>query len=125
MMRENHNTQSCEYIIICQNGLYIASTKPEEILHMLKDKYKINIYLQDKYPCDPGGRDIYKYQVKEYLENLYENINILFNDNLPSDLYTAFQIIKLLIEKGNLNLIHNKNSFNISIIHQEKENWIN
>ena len=52
---------------------------------MLKDKYKINIYLQGKYPQDPGGRDIYKYQEKEYLENLYENINILFNDNLPTD----------------------------------------
>ena len=38
MMRENHNTQSCEYIIICQHGLYIASTTPEEILHMLKVK---------------------------------------------------------------------------------------
>ena len=61
MMRENHNTQYCEYIIICQDELYIASTTPEEILHMLKDKYKINIYLQDKYPHDPGGRDIYKY----------------------------------------------------------------
>ena len=111
MMRENHNTQSCEYITICQNGLYILSTTPEEILHMLKDKYKINIYLQDKYPHDPGGRDMYKYQVKEYLENLYENMSILFNDNLPIDLYTPFQIIKLLIEKGNLNLIHNKNSY--------------
>ena len=55
--------------ILCQDGLYIVSTTPEEILHMLKDKYKINIYLQDKYPHDPGGRDIYKYQVKEYLEN--------------------------------------------------------
>ena len=43
MMKENHNTQSCEYIIICQDKLYIASTTPEEILHMLKDKYKINI----------------------------------------------------------------------------------
>ena len=50
MMRENHNTQSFEYIIIYQDGLYIASTTPEEILYMLKDKYKINIYLQDKYP---------------------------------------------------------------------------
>ena len=37
-------------------------------------------------------------------------MNILFNDNLPTDLLTAFQIIKLLIEKGNLNLIQNKNS---------------
>ena len=111
MMRENHNTQSCEYIIICQDGIYIASTTPEEILHILKDKYKINIYLQDKYPHDPGERDIYKYQVKEYLENIYENMNILFNDNLPTNLHTAFEIIKLLIEKGNLNLIHNKNSY--------------
>ena len=111
MMRENHNTQSCEYIIICQDGLYIASTTSQEILHILKDKYKINIYLQDKYPHDPGGRDIYKYQVKEYLEIVYENMNILFNDNLPTDLHTAFQIIKLLNEKGDLNLIHDKNSY--------------
>ena len=109
MMRENHTTQSFEYIIIYQDGLYIASTTREEILHMLKDKYKINIYLQDKYAHDPGGKD--KYQIKEYLENLYENINILFNDNLPTDLYISFQIIKLLIEKGNLNLIHNKDSY--------------
>ena len=34
MMRENHNTQSCVYIIICQDALYIASTTPEEILHI-------------------------------------------------------------------------------------------
>ena len=31
MMREKHNTQSSEYIIICQDGLYIVSTTPEEI----------------------------------------------------------------------------------------------
>ena len=85
MMKENHNTQSCGYIIICQDGLYIASTTTEE-----KDKYKINTYLQDKYPHDPGGKD--KYQIKEYRENLYDNMNILFNDNLPIDLHTAFQI---------------------------------
>ena len=79
---------------------------------MLKDKYKINMYLQDKYPHDPCGKD--KYQIKEYLENLYENMNILFNASLPADLHTAFQIIKLLIEKRNLNLIHNKNSYHLS-----------
>ena len=73
MMRENHNTQSSEYIIICQDGLYIVSATPEEIFHMLKDKYKINMYLQDKYPHDPGGRDIYHYQIKEYL-NIYMKI---------------------------------------------------
>ena len=109
MMRENHNTQSSEYIIICQDGLYIVSTTPEEVLHMLKDKYRINIYLQDKYPHDPGGRDICHYQIKEYLEHLYENMNILFNNKFPTELHTEFHIIKLLIEKGNLNLIHNKN----------------
>ena len=67
MMRENHHTQSSEYIIICQDGLYIVSTTPEEILYMLKDKYKINIYLQDTYPHDPAGKD--NYQIKEYLEH--------------------------------------------------------
>ena len=70
MMRENHNTKSSEYIFICQDDLYIASTTPQEILNMLKDKYKINIYLQGKYPQDPGGRDIC--QIQEYLEQLYE-----------------------------------------------------
>ena len=43
MIRENHETKSSEYIFICQDDLYIASTAPEEILNMLKDKYKINI----------------------------------------------------------------------------------
>ena len=70
MMRENHKTKSSEYIFIYQYDLCIASTRPQEILNMLKDKYKINIYLQGKYPHDPGGRDIC--QTKEYLEKLYE-----------------------------------------------------
>ena len=34
MMRENHNTQSSEYIIICQDGLYIVSIMPEEIFYI-------------------------------------------------------------------------------------------
>ena len=123
MMKENCNTQSCEYIIICQDGLYIASTNPEEILQMSTDKCKINIYIQDKYPHDPGGKD--NYQIKEYLENFYENMNILVNDNLPTDLHTAFQISKLLIEKGNLNLIHNKNSYQHFNCLSRKRNWIN
>ena len=54
----------------CQDDLYIASTTPQEILNMLKDKYKNNMYLQGKYLHDPGGRDIC--QIKEYLEKLYE-----------------------------------------------------
>ena len=91
MMRENHNKQSSEYIIICQDGLYLVSTIPDEILHMLKDKYNINIYQQDKYPHDPGGSDICHYQIKEYLEDLYENMNILFNNKFPTELHTEFQ----------------------------------
>ena len=71
MMRENHNTQSSEHIIIYHHELYIASISPEEILHTLQDKYKINIYLQDKYPHDPGGRDICQCQLMQYLEKLY------------------------------------------------------
>ena len=78
---------------------------------MLKDKYKINIYLQDKYPHDPGGRDICHYQIKEYLKHLYENMNIHFNNKFPTDLHIVFKNIKLLIEKGNVNLIHNKNTY--------------
>ena len=82
MMRENHNRQSCEYIIIYHDELYFASITPEGILHTLQDKYKINIYLQDKYPHDPGGRDIC--QLKEYLEKLYVNVNILFKADIIS-----------------------------------------
>ena len=78
---------------------------------MLKDKYKINIYLQDKYPHDPGGRDICQCQIKQFLEKLYENVNMLFNDNLPQDLHISFEIVKLLIEEGNLNLIHSQNTY--------------
>ena len=84
----DHNKQSSEYIIIYQDDFYIVSTPPEQILHMLKDKYKINIYLQDKYPHDPGARDIC--QIKEYVEELFENVNMLFNDNLPTDLHVSF-----------------------------------
>ena len=42
MMRENHYTQSSEYIIICQDGLYIVSTTPEEIQYVkrqIQDQY--------------------------------------------------------------------------------------
>ena len=45
------------------------------------------------------------------MEKLYINDNMLFKDKLPQDSYTAFQILKLLIEKRSLNLIHNKNSY--------------
>ena len=59
MMRENHITKSCVYIIIYQDELYTASTTLEEILHIVQDKYKIKInpdvYLGSNFPYDPGG----------------------------------------------------------------------
>ena len=59
MMRAKHNTKSCECIIIHQDELYIASSTLQEILHIVKNKYKIkinpHIYLESKFPYDPGG----------------------------------------------------------------------
>ena len=69
-MRENHNTQSCEYRTIYHDELHIASTTHEEIPHTSKDKCKINILQGSNYLHDPGGRNIC--QLKEYLEKLYE-----------------------------------------------------
>ena len=118
VMRENHNIQSCENIIIYHDELYVASITPEEILHSLQDKYKINIYLHTR------SIFIYSYKINIHMilvkqifvksRNIlksYENVNMLFNDKLPTDLHISFKIIKLLIKKGNLNLIHNKKTY--------------
>ena len=45
------------------------------------------------------------------LKSYMKNLNMLFNNKLPTYEYTTFQIIKLLITKRNLNLIHNKNTY--------------
>ena len=62
MVRENCKTKSCEYIIIYQDELYIASTTLGEILHIGQDKYKIKInpdvYQGSNFPYDPGGTSI-------------------------------------------------------------------
>ena len=59
MMRVNHITKSCEYIIIYNNELYISLTTIEEILHIIQEKYKIkinpHIYQGSDFPYDPGG----------------------------------------------------------------------
>ena len=59
MKRVNHKTKSCEYIILHQDELYIASSTLQEILHIVKEKYKIKInpnnYLESNFPDDPGG----------------------------------------------------------------------
>ena len=47
MMRVNHKTKSCECIILHQDELYIASSTIQEILHILKEKYKIKINSND------------------------------------------------------------------------------
>ena len=43
MMRANHETKSCECIILHQDELYIASSTIQEIIHIVKENYKINI----------------------------------------------------------------------------------
>ena len=59
MMRVNHKTKSCECIILHQDELYIASSTLQEILHIVKDNYKIKIisnkYQGSNFPYDPGG----------------------------------------------------------------------
>ena len=59
VMRVNHKTKSCECIIIHQDELYVASSTLQEILHIVKEKYKIKInpndYLVSDFPYDPGG----------------------------------------------------------------------
>ena len=112
MMRENLKVKACEYIVI-QDDLYIASTTPEEIFNILQDKYKINInpdsYLGGKYPHDRGETMIC--QLRNYLEKLYVNVAIFFKDKLPKHLQISLKIMKLLITKGNLNLIHNEYTY--------------
>ena len=48
-------------------------------------------------------------KLRNILKSYMKNLNMLFNNKLPTDLCTTVQIIKLLIRKGNLNLIHNEN----------------
>ena len=59
MMRVNHKTKSCECITIHQDELYIASDTLQEILHIVKEKYKIKINPHinqgSNFPYDPGG----------------------------------------------------------------------
>ena len=60
MMRVNHKTKSCEYIIIHQDELYIAPSTLQEIIHIVKENYKIKIisnnYQESDFPYDPGGK---------------------------------------------------------------------
>ena len=42
---------------------------------------------------NPGGRDINQCQIKKYLEKLYANANMYFNNKLPMDLHISFEVI--------------------------------
>ena len=59
MMRVNHKTKTFEIIIIHQDELYMALSTIQEILHIVKEKYKIkiipHIYQGSDIPYDPGG----------------------------------------------------------------------
>ena len=127
MMRENLKTESCEYIVVYQDDLYIASPTPKDILNILQNKYKLNInpdyYLGSKSPHDPGGKMIC--QVRKYLEKLYVNVTIVFKDKLPKDQKDSLKIMKILITKGNLNLIPKETTKEHLNDYQEKENGPN
>ena len=57
LMRVNQKLKSCDCIIIYQDELYIATSTPKEILHIVKEKYKIKIdpndYQGSDFPYDP------------------------------------------------------------------------
>ena len=59
MIRVNHITKSCEYIIIYQDELYTPSSTLQEIIHIVNEKYKIkinpHIYQGSNFPYIPGG----------------------------------------------------------------------
>ena len=61
-MSVNHKTQSCEYIILHEDELYIASSTLQKIHYIVKEKYKIKINPNDSqgsdFPYDPGGTTI-------------------------------------------------------------------
>ena len=44
-------------------------------------------------------------QLRKYLEKLYVNVTILFNDNPPKHLEFFLKIMEILITKGNLTLM--------------------
>ena len=80
-MRVNHKTKSYECIIIHQDELYIASNTLQEIIHIMKGKYKIKInpnnYLESNFPYDPGGTMIclLQFQLDTQAKYTYQHIH--------------------------------------------------
>ena len=76
IMRANHQTKSCECIIIHQDELYIASRTLQELLHIVKEKYNIKInstdYQGSDFPYDPGGtNDLLNYNINLIHNKIY------------------------------------------------------
>ena len=127
MMRENHTTPSSEYIIIHENELYIVSTTPEEILHMLQDKYEINI----KFKINIHMILVEKIFVNVISSNVwksYMSMLICFSITNFLQIYIMFHSkLSVIDKKGNFNLIHNQNTyehFNYSSRKGKLENYI-
>ena len=82
MMRENLKTNSCEYIAVYVDDLYISSQKPEDIVNTLKTKRKLKIerdaklsyHLVANYFNDPGGTMVcqLKNTLKSYMRNVLD-----------------------------------------------------
>ena len=102
-MRQNLKTTSSEYIIIYHDELYIASTTPEEILNICKTNMRSILIL---------NLIFHMILVEELLVNSRNNLkssmqmSIFFSKTTYLKIYTL-----ILIKKGNLNLIHNRNSY--------------
>ena len=103
LMRINHKTKSCECIIIHQDELYIASNTLQEILHIVKDKYKIKInpndYQESNFPYSRRNSDLLKaiygniicnlnvihkkYTYQHYIYQIYQSKHYLLHINIP------------------------------------------
>ena len=76
------------------NDLYVATQKPEDIVHTLEANCKLKIERNVKLSYDSGGT--MNFQLKSYIEDLNQKYIRLFEDNPPKDLRTLLDTIHLL-----------------------------
>ena len=96
-MRVNHKTKYRECIVIHYDELYIASNTFQEILHIVKDRYKIKIISNDyqgsNFPYDLGGTMICQLQSQydtqqNYISTLHTSNFIKSSTTYMISLYT-------------------------------------
>ena len=114
-----------ECIIINQDELYIASNTLQEILHIVKDKYKIKINPNDcqgsNFPYDPGGRMIYYRQYME-IHKKFTYQHYISNFINPSITYISISLYTQ--ETSYMKWKANTASWGVSIkINNENENY--